>query len=462
VSASKASQPIPWALHWEAGVKPQGPGARVAALAASEATARPLFGERVIEEVLERHNMQTALRQVRAHKGSPGLDGMRVEVLPDLLRTHWPGITHQLLAGTYPPRVMKRGEIPKPGSQEKRKLGMPCVLDRLIQQARLQGLQWRWEPTFSERSDGFRPGRNAHQAVAQAQAYIAQGFSIVVDLDVEKCFAQVCHDRLRRRLAHRRADKRALKRIRASLHAGMLENGLITVPEAGTPQGSPLSPFLSHVVLDALDKERERRGHRCCRYADDSTIYVRSRRAGERVMASIRRCMTHRLKRKVHAQKSAVACPQHRSFLGCRFTGGQSPGRRTVAPKALDRVKARVKALTKRHQGRSLQHVITMLHQYLQGWKGSCGFCQTPTGLRDVDSWIRPRLRCLQGKHWKVYRRRKAARIKRGGAPFLAHTTAWSGQGPWAISHTPGVRIAWDNRFFDQMGLIRLSTPHRL
>ena len=398
MSASKDSQPIQLAFNWEAGVKPQGPGARVAALAARETTERPMFGADVMEEVLERHNMQTALRQVRANKGSPSLDGMSVEVLPDFLRTHWLGIKHQLLEGTYQPRVMKRVEIPKPGSQEQRKLGIPCVLDLLIQHALLQGLPWRGDPTFSESSDGLRPGRNAHQAVAPAQAYLAQGFSVVVDLDLEKFFDQVCHARLMSRLAQRRADKRVLKLIRAYLHAGILENGLITVPEAGPPHGSPLSPFLSHGVLDELDKALERRGHRCCRDADDRNIYVRSRRAGERVMASIRRFITHRLQLKVHAPKSAVDCPQNRSVLGFSFTGGKSPGRRKVAPKALDRCKARVKALTKRHQGHSLQHVITTLHQYLQGWKGSFGCCQMPTVLRDADSWLRHRLRCLQWK----------------------------------------------------------------
>jgi RNA-directed DNA polymerase len=265
VSASKDSQPIHLALHWAAGAKPQGPGARVDALAARETPARPMFGEDVMEEVLERHNMQTALRQVRANQGSPGIDGMSVEVLPDLLRTHWPGSQHQRLEGTYQPRVIKRVAIPKAGSQEKRKLGMPCVRERLIQPALLQEWQWRWEPTFAESSDGFRPGRNAHQAVAQAQTYRAHGCSIVVALDVEKCFDQVCHARLRSRLAQRIAEKRVLKLIRASLHAGILDNGLSTVPEAGPPQGSPLSPCLSHVVLDALAKELERRGHRGCR-----------------------------------------------------------------------------------------------------------------------------------------------------------------------------------------------------
>ena len=265
MSASKDSQPIPLAFHWEAGVKPQGPGARVEALAARETPERPMFGEDVLEEVLERHNMQTALRQVRANQGSPGIDGMSVEVRPNLLRTHGPGSKHQRWEGTYQPRVIKRVAIPKAGSQEKRKLGMPCVRERLIQPALLQEWQWRWEPTFAESSDGFRPGRNAHQAVAQAQTSMAHGCSIVVALDWEKFFDQVWHARLMSRLAQRIAEKRVRKLIRAYLHAGMLANGLSTVPEAGPPQGSPLSPFLSHVVVDAWAKELERRGHRCCR-----------------------------------------------------------------------------------------------------------------------------------------------------------------------------------------------------
>lgn len=421
-----------------------------------------MLGESVIEEVVERHNMQTALHQVRANQGSPGVDGMHVDELPAFLRAHWPGIKAQLLQGTYHPHVIKRGEIPKPGSPEPRQLGIPCVLDRLIQQAMLQGLPWRWDPTFSESSYGFRPGRSAHQAVAQAQADIAQGFNVVVDMDLEKFFDQVCHDRLLSRLAQRIADKRLLKLTRAYLHAGILANGLITVPEAGTPQGSPLSPCLSNVVLDELDKELEMRGHRFCRYADDSNISVRSKRAGERVRASISRFITQCLKLQVNTQKSAVDCPQNRSFLGLSFTGGKSPHRRKVAPKALSRFKARVKALTKRNQGRSLEHVITTLNQYLQGWVGYFGFCQTPSVFRDVDNWIRHRLRCLQWKQWKVYRRRKAEWIKRGVNPLLASITAWSGKGPWFMSHTPGVRMALDNRFFDQMGLIRLFTPHRI
>ena len=457
MSDNKASKPIQMAFNWEAGVKPRGPGARGDSLTAREPTEGPMFHEHVMEEVVERHNMQAALKQVRANKGSAGIDGMRVDELPDFLKVHWPEIKEQLLDGTYQPLVIKRVEIPKPGSQEKRKLGIPCVIDRLIQQAILQVLQWRWEPTFSEFSYGFRPGRSAHQAVAQAQAYIAQGYDIGVDIDLEKFFDQVCHDRLMSRLAQRIPDKRLLKLIRGYLQAGILEDGLVTIPEAGTPQGSPLSPFLSNVVLDELDKELEARGHRFCRYADDSNIYVRSLRAGERVMTSISRFITERLKLKVNERKSAVDRPENRSFLGFSFSGGKSANRRKIAAKALGRFKARVKELTRRNQGRSLGQVITALDQYLRGWIGYFGFCQTSSVLRDLDSWIRHRLRCLQWKQWKKYRRRRAELIKRGVSSALASTTAFSGRGPWFISHTPGVRMALNNQFFDQMGLIRLS-----
>src|SRR4030095_7582155 len=458
----KDSQPIQLAFNWEAGAKPRGPGARVGALAARQPTERPRCGETLMEEVVERGNMRAALRQVRANQGSPGVDDMRVDELPEFLKTHWLAIKDQLRQGTYQPQGIKRVEIPKPGSREKRKLGIPCVLDRLIQQALLQVLQWRWDPTFSTSSYGFRPGRSAHQAVVQAQAYIAQGYSYVVDIDLEKFFDRVCHDRLMSRLAERIADKRVLKLIRASLQAGILEEGLTTHPTEGTPQGSPLSPFLSNVVLDELDKELEARGHRFCRYADDSNIYVHSARAGARVMASVSHFITQRLKLKVNGSKSAVDRPWNRSFLGFSFTGGKLPKRRKIAPKALARFKARVKALTRRNQGRSLKHVITILSEYLRGWIGYFDFCQTPAVLRDLDSWIRHRLRCLQWKHWKVYRRRKAELLKRGIPSVLAHTTAWSAKGPWKISHTPGVRMALNNQFFDQMGLIRLSAHHNM
>jgi retron-type reverse transcriptase len=280
VRASPDRQPSPLALHGAAGVQPQGPGARGEALAAREATARPLFGEPVRAEALERHHRQPALQQGRAHKGSPGRDGMRVAALPDWRRPPWPGSPPQLLEGPYQPRVMERGERAHPGSQEKRPLGMPGVLDRLSQHALRQGGQWRGAPTFSESRDGFRPGRPAPQAGAPAPASLAQGGSIVVALDVETCCAQVCQDRLRSRLAQQRAEKRVRQLIRASLHAGRLANGVTTVPEAGTPPGAPLAPCRSHVVWDEGDKALERRGPRGCRSADASNSDVRSRRAG--------------------------------------------------------------------------------------------------------------------------------------------------------------------------------------
>ena len=333
MSDAKASQPMQMAFNWEAGVKPRGPGARGDALAAREPTERPMFGEHVMEEVVERHNMQAALKQVRANKGSAGVDGMSVDELPDFLKAHWPEIKAQLLDGTYQPQVIKRVEIPKPGSQENRKLGIPCVIDRLIQQAILQVLQWRWDPTFSAFSYGFRPGRSAHQAVAQAQAYIEQGYNVVVDIDLEKFFDHVCHDRLMSRLAERIADKRLLKLIRGYLQAGILEDGLVSIPEAGTPQGSPLSPVLSNVVLDELDKELEARGHRFCRYADDSNIYVRSIKAGERVMTSISRFLTGRLKLKVNESKSAVDRPRTAVSWGLASPGGNSPTGARLLPR---------------------------------------------------------------------------------------------------------------------------------
>jgi RNA-directed DNA polymerase len=417
-----------------------------------------MFGEHLMEEMCERGKMRAALQQVKANKGAPGVNAMRVDELPAFLKVHWPAIKAQLLQGTYQPQVSKRVEIPQPGSREKRKLGIPCGRDRLIQQAMLQVLQWRWDPTFSAFSYGFRPGRSAHQAAAQA--YIEQGYSDVVDIDLEKFFDRICRDRLMGRLAQRITDKRALKLIRAYLQGGILEEGLTTRPTEGTPPGAPLSPFLSNVVLDALDKALEVRGHRFCRYADDSSIYGRSARAGARVMASISHFITQRLKLQVNWSKSSVDRPWKRSFLEFSFTGGKLPKRRKIAPQALARVKARVQALTRRNQGRSLKHVITTLSEYLRGWIGYFDFCQTPAVLRDLDSWIRHRLRCLQWKHWKVYRQRKAELIKRGIASTLTHTTAWSAKGPWRISHTPGVRMALNNPFFDRMGLIRLSV-HR-
>src|ERR1041384_5550998 len=290
-------------------------------LEAKRGTESPAIGEQLMEEVCERENCKQALARVKANKGSAGIDGMTVLQLPEHLKQHWPVIREQLLNGTYKPQPVKRVEIPKPDGGV-RKLGIPTVLDRFIQQAVMQVLQRRWDRTFSEHSYGFRPGRSAHQAVAQAQQYIAEGHGWCVDLDLEKFFDRVNHDKMMGQIAKRVEDKRLLKLIRAFLNAGVMENGLVSPSVEGTPQGGPLSPLLSNLVLDELDRELERRGHRFVRYADDCNIYVRSKRAGDRVMESVSNFISKKLKLKVNEQKSAVARPQERKFLGFSFTAG--------------------------------------------------------------------------------------------------------------------------------------------
>ena len=311
----------------------------------------PVANDRLIEEVCERGNLEKAWKRVRANKGSPGADGMTIGELPDYLRKHWPAIRERLFEGTYSPQPVKRVEIPKPGGGV-RKLGVPTVLDRLVQQAVLQVLQSRWDPTFSEHSYGFRPRRSAHQAVAQAQQFIAEGYNWVVDIDLEKFFDRVNHDLLMDRVAKRVSDRRLLKLIRAFLNAGVLEDGLVKSVDEGTPQGGPLSPLLSNLLLDEFDQELARRGLRFCRYADDCNIYVRSRRAGERVMASACRFLTTRLRLKVNESKSAVARPDERKFLGFTLSTGTEP-QRQISQKALDRFTSRIRELTRRTVGRS-------------------------------------------------------------------------------------------------------------
>src|SRR2546428_9993152 len=330
--------------------------------------------ERLMEEVVERENLKGALKQVKANKGSPGMDGMTVQQLPDYLKEHWPAIREQLLSGTYRPQPVKQVKIPKPDGGV-RKLGIPTVLDRFIQQAVMQVLQRQWDRAFSEHSYGFRPGRSAHQAVAQAQQYIAAGYSWVVDLDLEKFFDRVNHDKLMGRVAQRITDKRVLKLIRAFLKAGVMENGLVSSSEEGTPQGGPLSPLLSNLVLDELDRELERRGHRFVRYADDCNIYVRSLRAGQRVMSGIGSFITKKLKLKVNSEKSAVARPGERKFLGFSFTWGREPKRR-IAPKAVIRFKQRIREITRQAKGVSLETTMATLAPYMRGWRANSGFAK--------------------------------------------------------------------------------------
>jgi len=429
-------------------------------LAAERGTESPAGTERLMEEVVERENLREALRRVKANRGSPGVDGMTVHDLPGYLKEHWPTLREQLLSGTYRPQPVRRVEIPKPDGGV-RKLGIPTVLDRFIQQAVMQVLQGRWDRTFSEHSYGFRPRRSAHQAVAQAQRHIAAGYRWVVDLDLEKFFDRVNHDQLMGQVAKRVTDKRVLKLLRAFLNAGVMENGLVSPVDEGTPQGGPLSPLLSNLVLDELDRELERRGHRHVRYADDCNIYVRSARAGQRVMESVTRFITRRLKLKVNQTKSAVARPEARKFLGFSFTRDREPKRR-IAPKAAARLKERVRELTRRNQGVSLEARVADLSAYLRGWRGYFGFCQTPWVLMHLDSWIRRRLRSVVWKQWKRYGRRVKELHQRGVSREWAVRIASSGLGPWRLSHEPSLCQALPNTYFDALGLPRLTAGSSL
>ena len=410
-----------------------------------------------MEAIVERANLKKALAQVKRNKGAPGIDGMSVDDLAAYLKENWPAIRAQLLEGTYKPQPVRRVEIPK-ASGGRRPLGIPTVLDRFIQQAVMQVLQADWDGTFSEASFGFRPGRSAHQAVERAQAHIASGHAVVVDLDLEKFFDRVNHDILMGLIAKRVADKRLLKLIRGFLTAGVLDGGLVSPTEEGTPQGGPLSPLLSNLMLDVLDKELEKRGHRFVRYADDCNIYVRSRKAGERVMAGVETFLAKRLKLKVNKAKSAVAKPSVRKFLGFSFTSGKSP-RRRIAPQAIDHLKAKVRELTRRTGGQSLSQVAKELSVYLIGWRGYFGFCETPSVLRALDEWTRRRLRAIAWKQWKRGRTRFAELRRRGVGRDLAATTAGSPHGPWRLANSPALTAALPNRFLGSLGLTSVAAP---
>jgi RNA-directed DNA polymerase len=411
----------------------------------------PASTSQLMEEVCERENLKEALRRVKANKGSAGVDGMTVGGITDYLKQHWPAIREQLLNGTYEPRPVRRVEIPKPDGGV-RKLGIPTVLDRLIQQAVMQVLQRQWDPTFSESSYGFRPGRSAQQAVAKAQKHIAEGHGWCVDFDLEKFFDRVNHDKLMGQIAKRVGDKRLLKLIRAFLNAGVMENGLVSPSVEGTPQGGPLSPLLSNLVLDELDRELERRGHRFVRYADDCNVYVRSERAGQRVMESVTQFITQKLRLKVNEAKSAVARPQERKFLGFSFSAGPEV-KRVIAPKALDRFKRRVRDITRRAKGVSMKTTIEELAPYMRGWRGYFGFCETPEVLIGLTRWVRLRLRAAMWRQWKTPRRRREALMELGVRTRLASNTAGSGLGPWYLAKAKALSVGLSNAYFKSLGL---------
>src|SRR3954452_15045076 len=417
----------------------------------------PATGESLMEEVCDRENLEGAWHRVRSNQGSPGVDGRTIDETRDYLREHWPSIRVQLLKGTYKPQPVRRVEIAKSDGGV-RKLGIPTVLDRLIQQAILQVLQGRWDPTFSEHSYGFRPGRSADQAVAQAQSYVAEGCEFVVDIDLEKFFDRVHHDILMDRVARRISDKRLLRLIRAYLNAGVMEDGLVGPTDEGVPQGGPLSPLLSNLVLDEFDRELTRRGLHFCRYADDCNIYVRSRRAGERVMASACRFLTTRLQLKVNESKSAVARSGERKFLGFTISNDVEPIRQ-IAVKALQKFKERIRELTCRTLGVSLPQLISPLGRYLVGWRGYFGFCQTPLVVRNLDAWIRRRLRMYIWRQWKNGKNRYAQLRRRDVSHFHAAVAAGARSGYWRMARHVTVQQAFPNAYFDSIGLPRLAAP---
>ncbi len=415
----------------------------------------PALAVLLMEEICQRENLRRALQRVRQNKGVPGIDGMTVKKLSSYLKKHWPQIREQLLAGTYNPEPVKRVEIPKPDGGI-RKLGIPTVLDRFVQQAVMQVLQKYWDKTFSEHSYGFRPGRSAHQAISRSQQYVEQGYRWVVDIDLEKFFDRVNHDKLMSKLAKRISDKRLLKIIRAFLNAGVMENGLVSATTEGTPQGGPLSPLLSNIVLDELDRELERRGHRFVRYADDCNIYVRSERAGSRVMENISKFITRKLKLKVNQSKSKVDRPWRCKFLGFRIIAGKET-KRGIAPGSLLRFKRRVRELTSYRRGVTIEQMIERLNRYLVGWRGYFGYCQTPSVMVRLDSWIRRRLRYVYWRRWKRGKKRFAELRRLGIGKDLAARTAGSVHGPWRLSRSPALSFVFPNAHFSSLGLSLLA-----
>jgi len=416
--------------------------------AGSSGQPASIHTQALLAQVLDRANLQRALKQVRQNKGAPGIDGMSVDALPDYLRHHWPEIRAQLETGQYRPQPVKRVEIPKPDGKT-RPLGIPTVLDRFIQQAIAQVISALWEPHFHPHSYGFRPQRSAHQAIREVQTRIRQGHGWVVDMDLQAFFDRVNHDRLMARLKSRCPDAGLLRLINRYLKAGVCVDKVREPTHMGVPQGGPLSPVLANVVLDELDWELHRRGHRFARYADDCNILVKSKRAGKRVMASVTRFVSDTLRLTVNPLKSAVDRPMNRKFLG--FTVSRNGAKLKVADKAIDKLKERVRELTRRTRGTSIGAIVAELRQTLLGWKAYFGIAEVLSPLRDIDKWVRRKLRCYLWKQWGPSGYRELR--KRGVSVREAWNTSKSAHGPWRLSKTPALALALPLRFFAHLGL---------
>jgi RNA-directed DNA polymerase len=414
----------------------------------------------LMEEVLRRENLVKAHARVVKNGGAPGVDGMNIDELMPYCREHWARIREELLSGRYTPQPVRRVEIPKPDGKGTRTLGIPTVLDRMIQQALLQVLQPLFDPTFSDASFGFRPGRSTHGAVVRAREHIAAGNRWVVDLDLEKFFDRVNHDVLMARVARRVKDKRVLRLIRRYLQAGMMEGGLVSPRMEGTPQGGPLSPLLSNILLDELDKELEQRGHRFVRYADDCNVYVRSKEAGERVMASLERFLHERLRLRINRDKSAVARPWGRKFLGYTVTTNKKP-RLRVAPQSIERLKGKLRPLFRRGRGRPLVDTVQELSRKLRGWVAYFRLAEVKACFEALDTWVRRKLRCILWRQWKRPKTRIQQLRKRGIGAVRAETSGWNGRGPWWNAGASHMNEAVPTAWLRRQGLVGLVDEHR-
>lgn len=413
----------------------------------------------LIEEVLRRDNMLAAHARVVKNGGAPGIDGMTIEELRGFCQKHWARIREELLGGTYMPKPIRRVDIPKPDGGGTRMLGIPTVLDRMIQQALLQVLTPIFDPTFSEGSFGFRPGRSTHDAIVRAREHIAAGNDWVVDMDLEKFFDRVNHDVLMARVARRVKDKRVLLLIRRYLQAGMMEHGLVSPRGEGTPQGSPLSPLLSNILLDELDKELERRGHRFVRYADDCNVYVRSEEAGKRVMASLEGFLAKHLRLKINRDKSAVARPAERKFLGYTVSRHKKPTLK-VAPKSEQRLKRKLRPLFRRGRGSTLADTIRDLNPKLRGWVAYFRLAEVTSCFERLDKWLRRKLRCILWRQWKKGSTR-VRKLQELGVDLRHEGTGAYSRGPWWNAGASHTNLALPNATLRDMGLVSLLDEHR-